>query len=69
MRRFELTIGVFVRDDEPLPDSFRDWIELAGLCHEGASPTTLERVVETAYPLKKDVIQKRRLAKKWSPWS
>jgi hypothetical protein len=70
MRRFELTIGVFLGDDEPLPETFRDWIDVAGLNYEGASPTTLERVIETAHPPKEDVIEKRKSTRRWSrsPW-
>lgn len=69
-RRFELTIGVYLTADEPLPDTFNQWIVRAfgidpdELC---ASPTTLERVVETRYPLSDDVIEKR--GNREGPWS
>lgn len=67
MRRFELTMSVFLGDAHPLPDNFRDWIEVAGLCNLGASPTVLERIVETQYPLSNDVVDKRRGMKR--PWA
>lgn len=66
MRHFELTVGVFVGDDEPIPNTFNQWITLAGLAIVGSSPTTLERVVETRYPLSRDVVDKRRGLRK--PW-
>lgn len=66
-RRFELTIGVYVPRGAPLPETFNDWIERAGFTAEGASPTTLERVVETRYPLSADVIDKRT-ERKDGPW-
>jgi hypothetical protein len=59
-RRFELTIGVFLPEEAELPVTFRDWIDVAGLCHGGASPTTLERVVETNHPPASDVVGRRR---------
>ncbi len=60
-RRFELTIGVYLPAGAPLPDTFREWIERAGFeCNNVASPSTLERVIETRYPLSGDVIEKRR---------
>jgi hypothetical protein len=58
-RRFELTIGVYVPRDAPIPETFNDWIERAGFECNIASPTTLERVVETRYPMSADVIEKR----------
>lgn len=61
-RRFELTIGVYLPGDAPLPETFVEWLERATGCDlsDGpATPTTLERVVETRYPLASDVIEKR----------
>jgi len=69
-RCFELTLNVFLWGGEPLPESFRDWIDRAGLCHDGASATRLERVVEVRYPLSEDVVTKRQeTTSKWSPWT
>lgn len=59
MRRFELTIGVYVGDEQELPSNFNEWIEQAGLTAEGATPTTLHRVVEVRHPPAEDVIEKR----------
>jgi hypothetical protein len=62
MRTFELTMRVFLHG-APLPEDFRAWLtEASGVdCSEGpATATTLERVVETRYPLAKDVIEKRK---------
>ena len=60
MRRFELTISVYCGDDRELPDNFNDWIYLAfGVTNVGASPTRLERVVETNHPPADDVVMRR----------
>jgi hypothetical protein len=70
MRTFELTMRVFVPADGPLPETFRDWLTRAtGVdCSEGpATATTLERIVETRYPLAADVIKRRK--SKEGPWS
>lgn len=69
-RRFELTISVFLPYEAPLPKTFADWIERAfGIDQNtlGASPTQLERVIETRYPLSEDVAEKRRgLHRPWA---
>ncbi len=67
MRHFELTIGVFIGDRDPLPATFNQWITAAGLSIVGSSPTTLKRVVETRYPIADDVVEKR--AHKKRQWS
>lgn len=59
-RYFELTIGVHLFESEELPVTFRDWIERMGLCHEGASPTTLNHVVELRQPPSVDIIERRK---------
>jgi hypothetical protein len=59
MRRFELTISVWGPDDDYLPETFQDWIELAGFTVDGASPTVLERVVECKHPPAEDIIERR----------
>lgn len=66
-RHFELTIGVYVPVGAPLPQNFEEWVERAGFAVQGATPTTLERVVETRYPLSDDVIEKRRGLNR--PWA
>lgn len=61
-RRFELTIGVYLPGGAALPEDFREWLERATGCDLSDGPataTTLERVVETRYPLADDVIEKR----------
>jgi hypothetical protein len=71
MRRFELTISVYYPDGEPLPDTFAEWLERAtGVSMENApaTPTTLERIVETRYPLARDVIEKR-VERRSRPWA
>lgn len=62
-RRFELTIGVVLPANAPLPEDFRAWLERAtgvDLADSPATPTTLERVVEIRYPLSEDVVIKRQ---------
>lgn len=59
MRRFELTISVWVDDEYPLPFSFNEWIEAAGLQMDGATPTQLMRVVETRHPPAEDIVERR----------
>lgn len=71
MRKFELTISVFA-PDEGIPNSFREWLDLAfGLegVEMGASPTTLERIVEVKHPLNNDVIERRSNKWRFNPWT
>lgn len=58
-RLFHLTISVYVPRGTPLPETFSEWVERAGFEVGGASPTSLERVVELRFPLAADVIDKR----------
>lgn len=61
-RLFELTMTVYLPLTGDLPITFGDWIERAfGIDQReiGASPTTLNRVVELRYPLAPDVIERR----------
>lgn len=58
-RYFELTLGVFLWEGEDLPVTFQDWIKRANLGGEGASTTTLNRVVELRHPPAKDIIARR----------
>lgn len=63
-RHFELTIGVFLPADAEVPYTFNDWLAYAfgadAVARMGATPTTLNAVVETRYPLADDVVQRRR---------
>ena len=60
MRLFELTIQVYVGDEQELPETFNEWAEQAGFEVPGSSPTRLERIVEVRHPPAGDVIEKRR---------
>lgn len=62
MRRFELTISVWVPEYVELPKTFGDWIERAfGIDQSNlpATPTQLERVVETRHPPAEDIVERR----------
>ena len=67
-RCFQLTMTVYLWEGETLPESFRDWIDRAGLCHDGASSTRLDGIIEMRYPLADDVVEKRKTSFKYSPW-
>lgn len=62
-RRFELTVSVWYPKHAELPETFRDWVDVA-FGTDGmdlpASGTRLERVVETRHPPAEDVVAKRR---------
>jgi len=63
-RRFELTISVWLNEDEELPLTFTEWIGRAfaidtSILH--ATPTTLERVVEARHPPAEDVVMRRQM--------
>lgn len=59
-RLFHLTVGVYLGPDEEIPNDFRDWIERANLCGEGASSTFLHSVTELRYPLADDIVEARK---------
>lgn len=62
-RLFEVTMGVYLPVDAPLPHDLRGWLERAtgaDLADVSAVPTILERVVEKRYPPSEDVVRMRR---------